>query len=152
MKRRRELADLEPCPKCGRLGGERKQSVNITGKYYVRCRCCGYTTSSNGEPTENAKTLAAFLRYGAEQAQTRGELCRLTGWTDRVVRQAVEDARKAAGDDGPFIVTAVGGRGYYLTDDPDEIERHYHGEYARAMSILVSTKGERRYLKKRGRL
>ena len=36
--------------------------------------------------------------------------------------------------------------------DPDEIERHYHGEYARAMSILVSTKGERRYLKKRGRL
>lgn len=104
------------------------------------------------EPTENAKTLAAFLRYGAEQAQTRGELCRLTGWTDRVVRQAVEDARKAAGDDGPFIVTAVGGRGYYLTDDPDEIDRHYRGEYARAMSILVSTKGERRYLKKRGRL
>ena len=104
------------------------------------------------EPTENAKTLAAFLRYGSEQAQTRGELCRLTGWTDRVVRQAVEDARKAAGDDGPFIVTAVGGRGYYLTDDPDEIDRHYHGEYARAMSILVSTKGERRYLKKRGRL
>ncbi len=50
MKRRRELADLEPCPRCGKFGGERKQSVNITGKYYVRCRCCGYTTSSNGEP------------------------------------------------------------------------------------------------------
>ena len=30
--RQRGLADLEPCPKCGRLGGERKQSVNITGK------------------------------------------------------------------------------------------------------------------------
>ena len=26
------------------------------------------------EPTENAKTLVAFLRYGAEQAQTRFEL------------------------------------------------------------------------------
>ena len=53
---------------------------------------------------------------------------------------------------GACLPTAVGGRGYYLTDDPDEIDRHYHGEYARAMSILVSTKGERRYLKKRGRL
>lgn len=104
------------------------------------------------EPTENAKTLVAFLRYGAEQAQTRFELCRLTGWTDRVVRQAVEDARKAAGDDGPFIVTAVGGMGYFLTNDPDEIEAHYRSEYARAMSILVRTKGERRFLKKRGRL
>ena len=104
------------------------------------------------EPTENAKTLVAFLRYGAEQARTRGELCRLTGWPDRTVRQAIEDARRAAGEDGPFIVTAAAGRGYYLTADADEIDRHYHGEYARAMSILVSTKGERRYLKKRGRL
>ena len=58
--------------------------------------------------------------------------------------------RRKPGDD--LRQTAVGGRGYYLTDDPDEIDRHYRGEYARAMSILVSTKGERRYLKKRGRL
>ena len=58
---------------------------------------------------------------------------------------------KATGGGGQMLI-CVGGRGYYLTDDPDEIERHYHGEYARAMSILVSTKGERRYLKKRGRL
>ena len=35
---------------------------------------------------------------------------------------------------------------------PDEIEAHYRSEYARAMSILVRTKSERRFLKKRGRL
>ena len=93
-------------------------------------------------------------RHGelADLARTRGELCRLTGWPDRTVRQAIEDARRASGDDGPFIVTAVGGMGYFLTKDPDEIEAHYRSEYARAMSILVRTKGERRFLKKRGRL
>ena len=100
----------------------------------------------------NAEKIMEFLLYGAEFAQTRNDLCRLTGWTDRVVRHAVEDARRASGDDGPFIVTAVGGMGYFLTNDPDEIEAHYRSEYARAMSILVRTKGERRFLKKRGRL
>lgn len=104
------------------------------------------------EPTEGAEKITALLRYGAENALTRGRLRELTGWPDRTVRQAIEDARRAAGEDGPFIVTAAAGRGYYLTADADEIERHYRGERSRAMSILVSTRGERRYLKKRGRL
>lgn len=42
----RNLHDLEPCPMCGKYGGERKESVNTIGRYYVRCRCCGYMTSS----------------------------------------------------------------------------------------------------------
>lgn len=53
---RRELAPLEPCPKCGRLGGERKASVNVPGLYFVRCRCCGYATTSRGG-TANAVGL-----------------------------------------------------------------------------------------------
>ena len=100
----------------------------------------------------NAEKIMEFLLYGAEFAQTRNDLCRLIGWPDRTVRQAIEDARRASGDDGPFIVAAVNGGGYYLTRDPDEVEAHYRSEYARAMSILVRTKGERRFLKKRGRL
>ena len=51
--RRRELADLEPCPRCGKFGGEHKQSVNVPDRYYVRCRACGYTTTSMGG-TNNA--------------------------------------------------------------------------------------------------
>ena len=102
--------------------------------------------------TDDALRLLSALGEGEDNAMTRGALCALLGLPDRTVRKLIEEARREETDDGPFIVTAVGGRGYYLTDDPDEIERHYHGEYARAMSILVSTKGERRYLKKRGRL
>ena len=62
--RRRELADLGPCPKCGNLGGERKLSVNIVGKYYVRCRCCGYTTESNGTPNNATKKWNEQSRRG----------------------------------------------------------------------------------------
>lgn len=104
------------------------------------------------EPTESAEKIMEFLLFGADLARTRRELCYLTGWPDRMVRQAIEDARRATGGDGPFIVAAANGRGYYLTRDPDEVEAHYRSEYARAMSILVRTKGERRFLKKRGRL
>lgn len=54
MRRKdRGLHDLEPCPMCGKYGGERKASLNVTGRYYVRCRCCGYMTSSRGG-TNNA--------------------------------------------------------------------------------------------------
>lgn len=53
MRRRGELADLEPCPRCGKFGGERRQSVNVPDRHYVRCRACGYTTTSMGG-TNNA--------------------------------------------------------------------------------------------------
>lgn len=57
MRRRRSnLADLEPCPKCGKLGGERRASVNVPDRYFVRCRVCGYAVQSMGG-TSNATRL-----------------------------------------------------------------------------------------------
>lgn len=58
-------------------------------------------------------------------------------------------------DDALRLLSALGegeGKGYFLSRNADEIERHYRGEYSRAMAILVRTKGERKFLKKAGRL
>lgn len=34
--------ELGLCPKCGMAAGERKESVNTVGRYYIRCANCGY--------------------------------------------------------------------------------------------------------------
>ena len=34
-------SELGPRPKCGKYDGERKESVNIVGRYFVRCASCG---------------------------------------------------------------------------------------------------------------
>lgn len=99
-----------------------------------------------------AERILNALEYGAENAKTRSALCAELGEGDRAVRKAIEAARCAETEAGPFIVTACGGKGYFLTHDAREIEEHYRSEYARAMSVLVRTKGERRFLKKEGRL
>lgn len=100
----------------------------------------------------NAERVVSALEYGAKNAKTRSQLCAELGLTDRKVRQAIEDARRDETEDSPFIVTACGGKGYFLTREAHEVEAHYRGEYARAMSILVRTKGERKFLKKENRL
>lgn len=100
----------------------------------------------------DAERVLNALDYGEKHSKTRAQLCCALGMNDRAVRQAIEDARRMETEDGPFIVTSCMGKGYFLTFDTIEIERHYRGEYARAMSILVRTKGERKFLKKEGRL
>lgn len=102
--------------------------------------------------TDDALRLLSALGEGEGNAMTRGALCALLGLPDRTVRKLIEEARREETEDGPFIVNACEGKGYFLARNADEIERHYRGEYSRAMAILVRTKGERKFLKKAGRL
>lgn len=102
--------------------------------------------------TNDAIRLLSVLGEGEANAMTRGALCALLGLPDRTVRKLIEEARREETEAGPFIVTAVAGNGYYLTDDVNEIARHYRGERSRALAILARTKGERKFLKKAGRL
>ena len=39
---RKPKGELALCPECGRDSGERKASVNLPTRYYVRCESCGY--------------------------------------------------------------------------------------------------------------
>lgn len=94
--------------------------------------------------TDDALRLLSALGEGEDNAMTRGALCDLLGLPDRTVRELIEEARREETEEGPFIVNACEGKGYFLSRNADEIERHYRGEYSRAMAILVRTKGERR--------
>lgn len=89
-----------------------------------------------------------FIGCGKENAVTRRSLCRLTGLSDRAVRETIEQARH----EGYIILNDQDGTGYYMTADIDAIERQYRQNQSRALSILHYQKPLRRALKEAGRL
>ena len=46
---------LELCPKCGRDSGERKASVSLPTRYFVRCASCGYIVGADNQSTATRK-------------------------------------------------------------------------------------------------
>lgn len=52
--RKKPRGELELCPKCGMDSGERKCSVNLPEKYYVRRYSCGFIVSGNTQSTATA--------------------------------------------------------------------------------------------------
>lgn len=98
--------------------------------------------------SEDAKMVINLLGFGREHALSRTALVGLTGLPDRSVRRAIESARR----DGLAIISAEDGRGYYLSDDLDEIERQYRIDHARAMTLLCRLKAMRQTLRKAGRV
>ena len=91
--------------------------------------------------------IETYIPFGRENAITRKELCSLTKLSDRKLREQIEQARR----EGHIIINNQDGRGYYRTDDPDEIARQYRQQRRRAMSILAQQKHMRRLLKAAGR-
>lgn len=63
-----------------------------------------------------------MIPYGRENAISRPELCRLTGLSDREVRRQIADLRAEDSDDDMVIASSSRrGRGYFLTDKPEDI-------------------------------
>jgi biotin operon repressor len=89
-----------------------------------------------------------YIGCGKENAIDRNALTRLTGLSDRAVREAIEQARH----DGNIIINNQDGRGYYITANIDEIERQYRQNERRAKSILHEQKPLRHALRAAGRL
>ena len=52
------------CPKCGMDSGERKCSVNVPEKYYVRCSSCGYIVQGSSQS-------GATLRWNTNSRRSR---------------------------------------------------------------------------------
>lgn len=44
---RKPKKPLAVCPKCGMDSGERKCTINLPERYYVRCGSCGYTVGGH---------------------------------------------------------------------------------------------------------
>lgn len=66
--------------------------------------------------------------------------------SDIGMRKAIERARA----DSLMIVNLEDGRGYYQTDDLDEIARQYRKDTSRAMAVLSRRKPMREKLKAAG--
>ena len=86
--------------------------------------------------------IVGYIGIGKDNAVTREQLCTMTGLPDRSVRRLIADAR----DNGVVILNAQDGAGYYISDDPKELQRQYNTNRRRAMSILRQQKYIRRKL------
>lgn len=63
-----------------------------------------------------------MIPIGRENAISRPELSRITGISDREVRRQIAELRAEDSDDDLVIASSSRhGRGYFLTDKPDEI-------------------------------
>lgn len=84
-----------------------------------------------------------ILDHFKEGYNTRQELCIRTGLNDREVRQEIENARR----DGIIILNMQDGKGYFLSDKIEIMQKQYKQNQSRAMSILVQQKYLRRKIK-----
>lgn len=91
--------------------------------------------------------IEQYIPFGRENAVTREMLRVLTGKSDRMIREEIEQARR----EGHIIINNQDGKGYFRTDDIDEIGRQYQQNKRRALSILSQQKYMRLRLKAAGR-
>ena len=103
------------------------------------------TEASSAAPMTAA--LAAVIPFGRANAISRDALAARLGLSDRQMRKAVEDAR----NEGLIILCECNGRGYYQSDDMDEIQHQYKQDTNRAMAILKRRGPMRTLLKQAGR-
>ena len=87
-------------------------------------------------------SILNYIPVGKDDAVTREQLCALTGMSDRGVRKLIELARI----EGAMIVNDQDGRGYYISDNEEDIRRQMATNHSRAMSILRQQKLLRRKL------
>lgn len=94
-----------------------------------------------------SKTLAEAIPLGRRNAVPRETLAQKLGMSDRKMRDAIERARR----EGLVILCECNGRGYYQSNDLDEIQWQYMQDTNRALSILSRRKPMRDILKAAGR-
>lgn len=61
--------------------------------------------------------ITDFIPFGRQNAVTRRRLAELTGLSDRNIRQMIEKARA----DGAVIINLQDGRGYFQSDNKNDI-------------------------------
>ena len=88
------------------------------------------------------------LGRGHENAKPPKELAAQLLINERTLRALLEDARA----DGYLVCNDMDGKGYYLADTIEDVERQYERDYGRAMALLVRLKPMRRMLREAGRL
>ena len=88
-------------------------------------------------------SLMDYIGEGKDHAIKRSDLVKAIGLPDRAVRQMIEDARTQ----GEIIINDGSGRGYYTSQDLNDLRKQYRMNHSRAMSILVQQKHLRKKIK-----
>ena len=91
--------------------------------------------------------IADFIPVGKDNAISRSQLIKLTGLSDRIIRDMIALERR-----NTAILNLQNGAGYYIpsASDRGEIERYVKQEEARAKSIFWSLRGAKTALRKCG--
>lgn len=78
--------------------------------------------------------IAKWIPMGKENAVSRAELARLTGLPDRKIRAYVKLTNRELTREGKAILSSSGARGYWMTDDLEEMEEYLRESARRARS------------------
>jgi len=97
---------------------------------------------------DKIEKLLPYLGFGKENATSRRLLCTLMGLSDGRLRQIIAAARAQ----GYFICSLTDGRGYYRTDDIEEIYRQYKDDISRATAIMARCRKAEEFLRKAGKI
>ena len=97
--------------------------------------------------SDRAEIVLDAIPYGKDRAVTREYLAARTGLPDRLVRKAIEEARRSH-----IILNDQDGKGYYRSYDLDDIDRFYRQERARALAVLARMRPMRVLLRGGGRI
>lgn len=87
------------------------------------------------------------IPIGAENAITREALARKWNTNDRTAREIIAKLRADDNGDGYVIVSHSNGRGYYRTDNIDQIRHFFNETMNRARHTFLPLKKVRRILK-----
>lgn len=64
--------------------------------------------------------IAEYIPEGRENAVSRRELARLTGLTDRSIREHIKGANRALIGEGKAILSSSRARGYWISSEVQE--------------------------------
>lgn len=98
--------------------------------------------------TQQTQPSADDIPIGREHAITRMALRIRWGCTDRMMRRTIADLRAEDNGDDYVIVSYSSGKGYYRTDNPDEIRHFINEQSKRARSTFRPLAKARRVLKR----
>lgn len=92
--------------------------------------------------------LSDYVPCGKENAVSKGYLSKMTGLDERMVRQGLKDANKVLIDDGVAIVSTASHKGYWKTDNLDELKAYEAEQMHRAVSIILNLDPVRELIKR----
>lgn len=93
--------------------------------------------------------LTDIIPYGRENAVSRAYVARMSGLTDREIRNQIKRENEVLAESGCAVVSSASQKGYWKTDDPNEMEAYIHEQMHRAMKIIENLHPVRQLVKEK---